>query len=147
MILTAIYPSLAQKRKILFYIPNDESQLMLSLSISDLLLVPFPAHSYWSCFHALSLGIPAVTFPAVQLSGKLCEALYSTIDYESSDLVVRSEADYLAAALALSHSRKKLKRHSNEIFRRRQLLFDPANAIEDWVAFFESTEVKSMIGV
>ena len=118
---------------------------MLSLSISDLLLVPFPAHSYWSCFHALSLGIPAVTFPAVQLSGMLCEALYSTIDYDSSELIVRSEADYLTSSLALSHSRKKRIKHSNEIFRRRRLLFDSKNAIQDWVAFFESTEVKSML--
>ena len=64
VIIVVIHSFSEKKRKILFYIPNDESQLMLSLSIADLLLVPFPAHSYWSCFHALSLGIPAVTFPA-----------------------------------------------------------------------------------
>lgn len=143
--LLVIDTSTENRRKMQFYIPNGESQLMLSLSVADLLLVPYPAHSYWNCFHALSLGIPAVTFPAVQLSGKICEALYSIVDYVSSDLIVRSEADYLTACMALSHSKKKRNRHSDAIFSRRQQLFDPTNAIEDWVAFFETTEVKAML--
>lgn len=118
---------------------------MLSLSIVDILLVPYPAHSYWSCFHGLSLGIPTITFPSVQLSGKQCEALYSMIEYDSSDLIVRSETEYLTAALSLTHSKKKRQRHSNEIYSRRHLLFDHAAATEDWVTFLESEEVRSIL--
>lgn len=135
----------ALKHRYTIYTPKSETDILLAMSCIHVLLDPFPVSSYFNNLQALSLGVPVITFPTEKLAGKQCLALYSMIEYQLDDLIVKSDTEYIKSALAIAHSKTLRAQHSDELVRRRYLFYDETVAAEDWKAFFESNDVQVLL--
>ncbi|HEY6240686.1 MAG TPA: tetratricopeptide repeat protein [Burkholderiales bacterium] len=92
------------------------------LTAADVILDPFHFGGCNSSCDALSLGIPVVTLPGLQLPGRFTLGLYEEIDLDCC--VAHSAEDYVEIALRLGRDAEYRKSVSEQISARCARLFD-----------------------
>mmetsp|Transcript_15446 Transcript_15446/g.29083 ORF Transcript_15446/g.29083 Transcript_15446/m.29083 type:complete len:354 (+) Transcript_15446:1327-2388(+) len=124
----------ALKRVLTFQYLQTAEFIHKSIAAAHVMLDPFPGGSYHSSLHALSLGIPVITYPSERLVGRQCLSLYKRMGY--LDLVVSSPLEYATLALTLAHKPKIRQNHVNFLMKYRSKLFDCSLVRKSWVQFF-----------
>jgi predicted O-linked N-acetylglucosamine transferase (SPINDLY family) len=109
------------------FVPRSEHRRFLQyVAAADVVLDPFHFGGCNSSCDALSLGVPVVTLPGLQLPGRFTLGLYEEIDLDCC--IARSADEYVEIALRLGRDAEYRKSVSEQISARCARLFDRPDA-------------------
>ena len=109
------------------FVPRSEHRKFLQyVAAADVVLDPFHFGGCNSSCDALSLGVPVVTLPGLQLPGRFTLGLYEEIGLDCC--IARSADEYVEIALRLGRDAEYRKSVSEQISARCARLFDRPDA-------------------
>jgi predicted O-linked N-acetylglucosamine transferase (SPINDLY family) len=109
------------------FVPRSEHRKFLQyVAAADVVLDPFHFGGCNSSCDALSLGVPVVTLPGIQLPGRFTLGLYEEIDLDCC--IAHSAEEYVEIALRLGRDAEYRKSVSEQISGRCARLFDRPDA-------------------
>lgn len=134
------------KKRIIFYYPRSMDNMIRVISVAQVMLDPFPVSSLFAPYLGLSLGVPVVTIPTENLSGRYALGLYKLMDVYLSDrsesLIATTVEQYINIAVMLLHKPNLRDEISHELLRRKKLLLKNQSASQislrnEWLHFLE----------
>lgn len=117
------------------FVPRMSREDYLRLiTLSDVLLDPFPFGSGNSAYESIAMGTPIVTLTGEFMRGRVTTGCYSKI--EVMDAVASSTDEYLDIALKLGKEKEFRKMVQEKILQKNSALFEDVDAVRELENFF-----------
>ncbi len=107
------------------------------ITMSDVMLDPFPFGSGNSSYESIAMGTPVVTLPGEFMRGRVTSGCYSKIGV--LDCVASSPDEYVDIALRMGRDADFRKLVQDEILNENAVLFEDDNAVRELEGFFMRT--------
>ena len=125
-------PDAAQRVRFLPAQPRDD--FLSLLECADVVIDPLHFGGGNSSYETLGQGVPLVTLPGDYLRSRITAALYRKMQFEA--LIAESPQHYVQLALRLAQDRAYRDQITQEICRRRDVLFEDSaevRCLEEWL--------------
>lgn len=120
--------------RVLFVPRMSEARFMALLTTADVMLDPFPFCGGNTSLEAFAQDVPIVTLPTRLLRGRLTAALYAQMGLDGA--IAASVDDYARLAVAIATEPDRRAALARDIAERSHALFDDAEVIAEFAAFF-----------
>lgn len=129
----------AENIKRVMWIPALNKPAFLNLvAISDVCLDPFPFGGCNTTFEAFDYNIPVITWPSERLHGRFTLGLYSKMDMDDCECIVRNGEEYAQIATRVAINEKLRHKIQRAIDVGKSRIFQERASVDEWNMWLEN---------